>query len=210
VNRVSLHATLLALILPLFAACGDYGAGPGARSLEERPTEGLHFVRMGANAPALESLVVSFWAKRGEDREVRLRYKGGGGGGSGDDYCRFRVPANALLQRPNGAPVAPGDSVLITLTVVDASKYIVRFEPSGLRFSMSEPARLQFEFGNADKDLDENGVVNSNDTALRSQLAVWRQEASGLPWTKLSSKVEIDIDEVSADIVGFSGYALAY
>ena len=204
-NRVRFRATLLALVLPALAACSDYGADPGARSLEERPTDQLHFVRMSSSAPQLENLVLSFWAKKGVDKDVRLRYKNGG-----EDYVRFRVPASALLQRPDGAPIAPGDSVLITLTVVDPTKYIVKFEPAGLRFSASSPARLQFEFAQADHDLDGNGVVDAADTALRSQLAVWRQEASGLPWAKLSSKVEIEIDEVSADIVGFSGYALAY
>lgn len=204
-TRVRLRATLLALILPFFAACSDYGADPGASSLEERPTDQLHFVRMSASAPQLESLVLSFWAKKGVDKDVRLRYKNGG-----EDYVRFRVPASALLQRPDGAPIANGDSVFITITVVDPTKYIVKFEPAGLRFSTSSPAQLEFEFGQSDHDLDGNGIVDSADTTLRSQLAIWRQEASGLPWTKLSSKVEIEIDEVSADIVGFSGYALAY
>jgi hypothetical protein len=202
---VSLRATLLALILPVFAACSDYGADPGTRSLDERSTDQLHFVRMSSSAPQLESLVLSFWAKKGVDKEVSLRYKSGG-----EDYMRFKVPANALLQRPDGAPIANGDSVLITITVVDPTKYILEFKPAGLRFSTSSPAKLEFEFGHADPDLDDNGVVDAADTAVRSQLAVWRQEASGLPWTKLSSKVEVEIDEVSAEIVGFSGYALAY
>jgi hypothetical protein len=200
-----MHSTLrrawVCALAPLvIGACGDSTAPE-----VERTETDLHFVRLSASAPPLSSTVVTLWAKRGTDREVRVGYQG-----FSEDYVRLRVGKDALSQRPDGSTIAMGDSVLITMTVIDPTKFIVQFQPAGLRFSSSSPARLQFEFNRANHDLDGNGVIDANDTSLRTQLAIWRQEAPGLPWVKLSSKVEAEADEVSADLLGFSGYALAY
>ena len=148
--------------------------------------------------------VVSFHAVKGQDREIRVRFK------NGEDFLRFRVFANSLLQRPDGTQIANGDSVLITITITDPTKLQADFQPAGLRFSSSNPARLQFEFGEADRDLNDDGVVNATDTALIPQISTWRQEVAGGEWLKVSSTVEIQINEVQADILGFTGYALAY
>ncbi len=59
-------------------------------------------------------------------------------------------------------------------------------------------------------DLDGDGDVDANDSLYETLLSVWRQEAPGQPWFKVLSKVEIGIDEIEADITGFTGYALAY
>jgi len=148
--------------------------------------------------------VVSFYAKKGSDREIRVRFT------NGDDYLRFRVFVNSLLQRPDGSLFAVGDSVLITITITDPTKLAADFQPAGLKFSPSDPARLQFEFGEADKDLNGDGVVNATDTSLIPQISTWRQETAGSEWLKVNSLVEIEINEVQADIFGFTGYALAY
>ena len=183
------------------AACGGDSTGPQAIT---KPTTDLHFLRLSATAPQLEATVVSFFAVKGQDREIRVRFK------NGEDYLRFRVFANSLLQRPDGSAIANGDSVLITITITDPTKLQADFQPAGLKFSSSNPARLQFEFGEADKDLNEDGVVNAIDTSLIPQISTWRQEVAGGDWLKIGSIVEIEINEVKADISGFSGYALAY
>jgi hypothetical protein len=194
------RAFMCALIPIVVSACG----GSTEPEVERTETD-LHFVRLSATAPPLSATVVTFWAKRGTDREVRVGYQG-----STEDYVRLRVDKDALSQRPDGSTIAVGDSVLITMTVVDPTKFVVQFQPAGLRFSSSSPARLKFEFHQANHDFDGNGVVDAFDSSIRTQLAIWRQEAPGLPWVKLSSKVEVEADEVSADLLGFSGYALAY
>ena len=199
-TRIVRRALFSALIPLAIAACGGESTAPQQRNETE-----LHFVRLSATAPPLGATVVTLWAKRGTDREVRIGYQG-----SSEDYVRLRVGKDALLQRPDGSTIAVGDSVLITMTVIDPTKFIVQFQPAGLKFSASSPARLQFEFNQANRDLDGNGVVDATDTSLETQLAIWRQEATGLPWVKLSSDVEVEVDEVSADLLGFSGYALAY
>jgi hypothetical protein len=189
------------IALAALAACGGDSTGP--RQIT-KPTTDLHFLRLSATAPQLQSTVVSFYAVKGQDREIRVRFK------NGEDYLRFRVFANSLLQRPDGSAIANGDSVLITITITDPAKVQAEFQPAGLKFSPANPARLQFEFAEADKDLNGDGTVNGTDTSLIPQISTWRQEVPGGDWLKVNSLVEIEINEVQADIVGFTGYALAY
>lgn len=198
-SKLSRCGALVALAA--LVACGGDGTAP---VIVLKPTTDLHFLRLSATAPQLQSTVVSFYARKGEDREIRVRFT------NGEDYLRFRVFANSLAQRPDGSSFATGDSILITITITDPTKLAADFQPAGLKFSASSPARLQFEFAEADKDLNDDGVVNATDTALVPQIATWRQETPGGPWLKLNSVVEIEINEVQADISGFSGYALAY
>lgn len=190
-----------ALLLTVAIACNGDSTGP---LTIEKTTNDLHFLRLSAAAPPLQSTVVSFYAKKGSDREIRVRFT------NGEDYLRFRVFANSLLQRPDGSAFAAGDSILITITITDPTKLSADFQPSGLKFSPTNPARLQFEFGEADKDLNDDGVVNATDSALIPQISTWKQDAASAPWLKVNSVVEIELNEVQADILGFTGYALAY
>jgi hypothetical protein len=198
---MSKHITATLLLAVILAACGGDSTGPGEI---QKPTTDLHFLRLSASAPQLQSTVVSFYARKGEDREIRVRFK------NGEDYLRFRVFANSLSLRPDGSAFAVGDSVLITITITDPTTLAADFQPTGLKFASSAPARLQFEFGEADKDLNDDGVINGTDTALIPQISTWRQETAGAPWVKVNSVVEIELNEVQADIFGFTGYALAY
>jgi len=190
---------ILMLTLAAMAACGGDNSSP---TETQKQTSDLHFVRLSAGAPPLLSTVVSFYAVKGQDREVRVQLR------DGSDFLRFRVFANSLDTRPDGSQIAPGDSILITITVADPAVYAADFQPAGLKFSA--PARLQFEFADCDKDLNGDGVVTAADTALIPQISTWRQETASAPWVKITSTVEVNINEVQSDISGFSGYALAY
>lgn len=196
-----LPTRIVVIVLAALAACGGDSTGPQQIT---KPTTDLHFLRLSATAPQLQSTVVSFYAVKGQDSEIRVRFK------NGEDYLRFRVFANSLDRRPDGSAIANGDSVLITITITDPTKLQADFQPAGLKFSSATPARLQFEFGEADKDLNEDGVVNGVDASLIPQISTWRQEVTGGDWMKVGSIVEVEINEVQADISGFSGYALAY
>jgi hypothetical protein len=197
-NRAATR-TLSALLCAV-AACGE-STGPTA---VQKQGSDLHFLRLAATAPSLQSTVVSFYAQKGSDREVRVRFS------NGEDFLRFRVFANSLLQRPDGSTFANGDSVLITITVTDPTKLAAEFQPAGLKFSSANPARLQFEFGECDKDLNGDGTVSTTDTLLIPSISVWRQETAGGEWLKVGSTVEVELNEVQADIFGFTGYALAF
>jgi len=175
-----------------------------------RPTDALHFLRPAPDAPALVSSQVSFWARRGEDREVFLYYQPRPGQSSGDEFMRFRVPGASLERRPDGTAFQQGDSVLITVTVSDPARLLLDFQPSGLRFSPSAPARLKIRFADANDDFDGDGDVDANDSAVEQQFAIWKQEAPGLPWFRMTSTLKVDTEDVEADLLGFTGYAIAF
>jgi hypothetical protein len=174
------------------------------------PTSQLHFLRAAATAPALANAADSFWAKKGEDRRLRIYFHPAAGAADSTQLLEFRVPAQALSRMPNGDPIATGDSVHIFVTVADPSQFIVTFEPSGLQFDPTSPAQLRMEFAEADDDLNDDGVVNATDDTLKTQLHLWRQEQAGQPWTLLSTVVDGEAEEADADILGFTNYALAY
>ena len=157
------------------AGCSD-GIAPASLS---RSADQLHFVRPAPSAASLPDTAVSFWAKRGEDRELRLYYTAQSATSPAQELLRFRVPAAALAQRPDGSAIAVGDSVLISVRVIDPSRLIVEFQPSGLKFAPASPARLRFELGETDSDLNGDGIVDSKDESLKAQLSFWRQEAPG-------------------------------
>ena len=123
---------------------------------------------------------------------------------------RFRVSKDALLTRPDGTPFAAGDSILITITLSDPAHLGVDFQPSGLRFRPSDPAKLKFSFLEADEDYNGDGTVNGGDTAIQARLAVWQRESGSAPWIRLSSVVSVEAHEVEATVSGFTSYVIAW
>lgn len=201
----SLPLVLVHLALLGTAACSEGPTAGAGRSADE-----LHFLRPALDAPPLAATSVSFYAKRGEDREVAIYYRPRAGSGDSSQFLRFRVPASSLSRRPDGTTVAVGDSVLITITVRDPARFIVGFEPAGLRFSDASPARLQMEFAEANDDVNGDGVIDAHDADATSRLGIWRQEANGQPWYPTGSTVFVDLQELEANVLGFTNYAIAY
>ena len=198
------RALAIAPLAFVAASCND-GTAPAE---DIRPANELTFLRPAPGAPQLADTTVQLVATRGEDSEVRIRYAVAPG--QFEEFVRFRVRPDALEAHPDGRPIAEGESVLITLRIVDFARLIVEFQPSGLRFSASRPAELTFKYNHADHDFDGDGDMDSDDSHAETLLSVWRQEAPGQPWVRQVSKVEISLDEIEADITGFTGYALAY
>ncbi|HJU68402.1 MAG TPA: hypothetical protein VJ650_09140 [Gemmatimonadaceae bacterium] len=185
-------------------ACDD-ATGP-----EGVGTDDLKFLQLPPGAPPLVVQTASFWARTDDNREVRMYFRPRPGESDSSEFLRFRVDEGSLARRPNGSTFAAVDSILITLTVVDLQRLIVDFQPSGLRFSQSRPARLKIEYENADHDFDDDGDVDSNDEALEERFSIWRQEIPGAPWFELGTVRRDDIDEIEGDIFGFTNHALAY
>lgn len=195
-----------AALIALATACGGDSTGPEGGTDESD----LHFLRSAPDAPPLAETSVSFWAVRGQEREASIWYRPRPGQGDSTEFVEFRVPDRSLVQRPDGTPVAPGDSLLITIAVVDPERLIVEFEPSGLRFAPDRPARLKIRYVEAADDLDDDGDVDGADTALKALLSIFRQEQPGGLWFKLPSlSIEVS-DEVEADVAGFTRYAIGY
>jgi hypothetical protein len=181
-------------------------AAPSTASAVLAPT----FLRPAANAPAIANPVVRFWAKRGADTTAEMYYHRVAGRRDSTVFFSLRLKAKTLARRPDGTAFGDRDSVLITLTLVDARKGIVDCQPSGLRFAADAPARLKINFTEADADLNDDGRVNTVDAALTRAITVWRRESPAEPWTRVASRVEVGAHEVEAEIGGFTGYAIAW
>ena len=209
---MSVSRLCLPTIVLLAGACaGDPAAMGGLGSGDPTAAEStLRFLRPAGSAPPLAERSVSFWAVRGQRRELRLMYRPAQGQPDSVEFARFRVDDRSLVNDVSGQPLPMGDSIRITLTVADTLRLITEFEPSGLRFNPARPARLWLKFGEADPDLDGDGLVTAADTTLLLGMSIWRQEAGANDWTWLPSSIDTSTQEVEADIAGFTRFAVSY
>ncbi|UCF18898.1 MAG: hypothetical protein JSU87_13335 [Gemmatimonadota bacterium] len=162
------------------------------------PESQLEFVPRAESAPALETMDTSFWAVKGQNRRLEIRYVGFGGDDSGERFLRLEIEEQTLLRRPDGTPFADGDSIEIRV-VVDPVLFLGNFEPSGLQFNPNEPAELEYRYAEADADF----------LVREAEFDLWRQERSGDPWERLGSLQVEDLDEIEVELFGFTRYALA-
>jgi len=203
---------LLVLTLALALACSDSG-GPDDDddAGTVKPPSDLTILRLSEDSPPLFNPEVSFYAVRGEGREARISFVDDEHPDEpGEDYLDLKVDGEALAARPDGTPFADGDSVLITVRVVDPALLLFEFEPAGLTFNPSRPAELKIHYNHADDDLDEDGDVDIEDDSLELTIGIWRQENDGDPFERLGSLLLDDLEEIDAELNGFSRYALAY
>jgi hypothetical protein len=201
----ALLGLVVAAVAGAFGSCSHW-CGPGDGS---RPPSELNVVRVAPASEALFNPADSFYAVRGQDREVRIYFQDEVGG-PGEEYLRLRVDAPTLLARPDGTPVATGDSVLIRVRVVDPTQMLFELEPSGLKFNPLVPARLVIHYDHAGGDFNDDGGVDAADSAIEGTLSIWRQETPADPFVRLGSVLSADLDEAEAELTGFSRYALAY
>ncbi len=203
-------------ILLAFAGCRD-----AAAPLDEHNVTGdvvsaltsygdMHILRQSPTAPPLETYQVSFWASNDEASTVTVNYQPAAGRSAGRPFLRFDIPRGALRAGPHGLHLGRRDSVLITLTI-DPASFSVEFEPSGLVFSRKHPATLAIWYGNADPDLNGDGVVDATDQTLAAQLAIWGRHAKrAARWRETSSHTETGQQWVSAALHHFSEYAVCW
>jgi len=203
--RRARHVTLL--LAAALTACTD-SSGPSTVGV--KPPGELSIIKLAAGSPAIWNPVDSFYAKKGQDRELHIYFTNSNGTGPGEEYLRLRVDAASLLTRPDGTPFQVGDSILITVRVPDPTQVQFQFEPSGLKFNPSVPAQLKIEYGEAGGDYNEDGRVDGTDAAIKQALAIWRQEQVGQDYAVLGTVNIEELDECSADLLGFTRYAIAY
>jgi len=172
-------------------------------------------LRQSPSAPALETYQVSFWAHNDQASTVIVNYLPAAGAGdegeeSGLPFLRFDVPRGALRAGPTGLHLGRRDSTFITLTI-DPVTFAVVFQPSGLMFSRKHPAILSIWYGNADPDLNGDGVVDAADQALMNQIAIWGRNTPQSPrWRETSSRTEMGEQWVTAALRHFSEYAVSW
>jgi hypothetical protein len=192
----------LALLLALAACSSDPNPD------DTRPPGDLTILRLAEGTPPLVTDSAGFWAVAGEDREVRIDIA------PDQDYLKFRVRDDALLRYPDGTLFAPGDSVFITVKVINPDSLYFQFTPSGLTFRSDEPAELSLDYDHAgftiEGDYDNDGDSDSDDEDLETEFGVWQQENAGDPFVRLQGLIEVEVDEINVDILSFTRYALAY
>lgn len=149
----------------------------------------------------------SFWAVKGQALDVVLRFRSTVPGQSGDRLVEFQLAAGSLLTRPDGTPIAAGDSVLISVHPDSARMQFV-FQPSGLAFDTAAPAVLRMWCNHAAADLNGDGVVNATDEQLWYEMTIWKREASSDPWSKQVTTRSADGYQLQAAVSGFSGFSV--
>lgn len=198
-----IRAVSAALLIGAGGSCSD-ASGP-----DDDLPPGLNVVRLRDDAPPLERSVVSFYARRGEARSGSVYFTNAQGVRT-REYIRLEIPAAALVTRPDGTPIAAGDSLRITITVTDPKRIRFRLEPEGLTFAGAAPARLVTSYAEANFDFNADGRVDAADLLIETQLANFRQARSGDPFLRLLSVIDLQLDGISSDLPGFSQYAVAY
>ncbi len=192
-------------ILASASACSN---SSGPVTIPPRAT--LNFVVQDSTYKPILSALGSFYAKVGEHREVRLVYQGSTPADSGAEFLRFEVPTDGLYRKPDGTAFGPTDSIRITVTVVDPKKFLFDFQPSGLQFNPSDPARLKVEYHYAQPDFNGDGTIDSRDAEIAAMLALWRREPPDTLWDNTAAVKSLALEEFDADIFSFSQYAVAW
>jgi hypothetical protein len=196
---------LVAVMATLAWACTDSSGPP-----PPVPTSQLHFVVQDTLAPPLLAAADSFYAKVGQDRQLELFYQGAAPGDTGETFLRFEVKGNSLLKRPNGTAFQANDSILITVSVADPTRFDFTFGPAGLQFNPAQPAKLHVEYNHSNHDFNEDGHVDGQDDATETKLNVWRREAADTVWTRMGTAKNESLDEIESQIISFTQYAVAW
>ena len=192
--------------LAIALACSD--SGPNVPP--PVPNSQLQIVLQDTAAPPLLADSVAFYAVLGQDREVRMYYQGASPSDTGDEFLRFKVPGDGLLRRPDGSLFQAGDSILISIKVLDPAKFAFDFQPTGLRFSPDHPAELTLEYAHSDHDYNDDGSVDAADTTIQTQLDIWQRQPTDTFWTRLQALNFESYYELDARIVHFTEHAIAW
>lgn len=188
-----------AALAALALACSSDATGPITVS-----PDALNIVRLPAGT-TFDFDSASFYVKRGNGGQGVIFFRGEHG-----DFLRLKLGPNAIQTRPDGTPLLPGDSILITLSVPDSTRFLFEFGPAGLVFSPSAPPQLTVHYAATKGDLNGDGVVNDVDRQLQGQLAVWHQAVPGGDFVRLTSTVDGADSTVQAAVPSFSRFAIAY
>jgi len=225
---MSVRRHLIPLALAVFAArCAD---GPHPTGVQQPLAPAPHFLRWaGGSTPqlttigtgsggaghgvflasagglSLDQYTATFWAVRGEERSLQINYFSVTGDTS-SPFLRLVVDDPAYV--PGLGDLAPGDSVLMTVTI-DPSNIKVTLEPTGLLFG--NPAQLQIWYGGAGGDLNGDGVVDDADAWIEARLlGMWYREGADGAWTAMPAAQSLADKSFTSALPHFSEYALCW
>ena len=182
-------------LAPQFTAIGTLPgpAGDGA------------FVPSLSGGLSLDRYTAAFWAVRGEQRSLQINYLSSTGDTS---FAFLQLTIADPVYVPGRGDLAPGDSVLITVTI-DPENIKVSLEPTGLLFG--DPAELRISYGGADGDLNADGVVDAADADIEIQLlGLWYREGAESAWTRISASQSLADKSFISALLHFSEYAVSW
>ena len=169
------------------------------------PVSGRPLLAASLSSLSLDQYSVAFWAVRGQQRSVQINYLSSTGDTS-SPFLRLTTTDPAYV--PGIGDLAPGDSVLITVSV-DPVNIKVSLEPTGLLFG--EPGQLQVSYGGADGDLNGDGVVDDVDASIESQLlGLWYREGQDSTWTRIPASQSLLDKSFTSELPHFSEYAVSW
>ena len=180
-----------------------------AADLMALETNVARMLRHAADAPPLEKYQVTFWVSRSKGRTIEVDYRRPRRGRDGERFLKFEVPDQSVTYWPGMDPFNSRDSVKITLTL-DPVLLSVKFEPSGLTFKQTRPAKLTFWYSNTDPDLNGDGAVNAVDWQLAEQIAIWLEGGEHLRVFEVNSENDWALQYVTGRIDHFSQYGVSW
>ncbi|MDP3772910.1 MAG: hypothetical protein Q8Q85_01430 [Gemmatimonadales bacterium] len=203
-KRLAVTIAAVALIAGCTESTGPPRAAPPNWAVAASSGVERHILRQAATAPPLETYETRVWVVQGRRTRVQVDYVGG------RNFLRLEFPADALFQRPDGTRFKEGEGIEITLTI-DPTRLLLYLEPSGLVFSDESPARLNIWYGNADADLNRDGLVDGTDSTIeQSYLGMWYQASPGEPWETWPEDHIKYQKRFRTDLYHFSGYAVSW
>src|SRR6266496_4122635 len=169
----------------------------------------IHVLQQSPNAPALETYQLTFIAPVNRPTTVTVNYQPLAGDSVGQPFLRLDILKHGIVSGPDGASLSNTDSVAITLTI-DPVNFVVEFRPSGLVFSAKDPATLAVWYGNANFDLNGNGVVDGWDRNQLQTLGLWYRTDNTNSWFKSLSANDPTQLVLSGPLFHFSEYSASW
>jgi hypothetical protein len=190
--------------LPVAGTTPHFLRWAGSPQFKANPGQGSS-AALEAGPLSLDHYSVSFWAVRGQSRSAVIKYKDASGGAN-SPFLSLTITDPVTL--PNGDAIAVGDSVQITVNI-DTTKIGVSLEPTGLQFGA--PAQLQMWYGGADGDLNGDGVVDSTDSYVETQLlGMWWREGEVSDWQRIAATQQVGNKSFAVELPHFSQYAVSW
>jgi hypothetical protein len=191
---------------PQFSASGAISGQGAGGGLAASGSGGLSLdMTSGPGGISLGQYTATFWAVRGQQRSAQINYLSA----TGDTSAPFlRLSIADPVYAPGQGDLAPGDSVLITMTI-DPYDIKVSLEPTGLVFG--DPAQLQMSYAGADGDLNGDGVVDGTDAQIESRLlGLWYREGADSGWTPIPAVQSLPDKSFTSALQHFCEYAVSW
>jgi hypothetical protein len=172
-------------------------------------TEGeLTFLRLPAGGPVPETVDTSFYAVKGEQRELTIYFRNPGGD-RGAEY--ISISMYPTLGSVNGVPLADGDSVLITVRIPDP--YQIKFDvlphdlyPEG-GFDLIGAVRINY----ADADYPHVEPVGAYNRCLLAAFGEWAEGDTPDVWARVEfAERGLDTGQLNGVMYNSGAIGVAY